>query len=1486
MDHAAPDSFDVAIIGYDGRFPGARNAQELWQNVRDGVHCIRQFSAAELDAYGVPAADLQDPSYVRAASVLDDVEYFDAAFFGVPPREAEIMDPQQRLFLEVCWAALEHAGHDPAGFTDRVGVFAGARTNTYLLHLLQDPALVRSVGPFYLGLSNDLGFMTTRLSHALNLTGPSCAVQSACSTSLVAVHLAIRSLLARECRVAIAGGAAVNVPHVTGYLAEDGSVFAPDGTCRVFDAAARGTVFGSAVAVVVLKRLADAVADGDEVHAVIKGSAVNNDGSAKASFTAPAVRGQVAVVEDALRAAGVPADTIGYVEAHGTGTLLGDAIEVRALTRAYRKQTTRTAYCALGSVKSNIGHLDAAAGVTGLIKVVECLKHQRLVPSLHYREPNPQIEFEGSPFYVNTAAVEWPRGDTPRRAAVSAFGVGGTNAHVIVEEAPSRERSGAGRPWQVLVWSGKSADAVVDAERQLARHLRESVDVPLADVAYTLQVGRQRMAWRRAAVCRDTAEAIAALDAGGETANDGDAPETPTVVFVFPGQGAQHRGMGRALYDRERVFRDQIDRCAELLIPGLGIDLREPMYADRDGDRSLDETWLAQPALFATEYALATLWESWGVRPAAMIGHSLGEYVAACVSGVLTLDDALRLVAVRGRLMQEMPRGAMLAVELGEEAIGGWLGDDAWLAAVNGATTCTVGGAEPAIAALEQTLRAAGIGAQRLPTSHAYHTPMMAGMIDRFVAEIARAPRATAGVPYISNVTGGWIAGDQIADARYWGRQLGEPVRFGSGINTLLADGERLFIEVGPGHGLSRMLRRRGIMRACPSMGRHGGDDTETLLRAVAHAWTAGADVDWARFHAGMRRVRVALPTYPFQRKRFWIDASPVRAPEAPSPASTRIPKIDDVTRWFWTPTWTLVPPAASAPRRARAGERWLLFADDSGLAPCLTRYLQSAGAEVVTVGRGSSADILADARDCTHILHVWGVVPPDQAPDDAAFFDAFQPAAFYSLLRAARELSAPATGTLRRCWVVSNDSQYVDSVDRAHPAKAAAVAFCKVLSQETAVAARFVDVAYRDVAADVDAVAHAIAQELERESADVVTAIRGRRRWRADYVPTPIDEDGAAPFPLRDRGVYLITGGLGAVGRLMAAQPAESCRARLVLTTREPLPPRASWPDEDGLQAMEPHVADRMRAVRAIEACGAEVRVMMADAADAGAMRDVVAACVGELGRLDGVIHAAGVTSGDSLFQTIQDATPEHCAAQARPKVHGLYAIEQAIDGVPVDFVLAMSSNASVLGGLGFLSYAAANAAMDAFVTARAARPGWTRWLSVNWDHWPQETRKYLDVSSSMDEYAMTREQAAHASRIAWTRCDRGQVIVATGDLQSRLALWVNRDGQTTAMRERGGADAKATAGARPKLRTPYVAPANPIEAQIADIWSAYLGVTPIGANDDFFELGGHSLIAIQLLQEIGRALDCELSLRALFAGPTVAQLARACTTGAVAVD
>ena len=879
---------EIAIIAVAGRFTGAKDIKSFWQNLRDGVESISRLTDEELINSGVSLDLLSNPNYIKASAVLSDIELFDANFFAYSAKEAEIIDPQQRLFLELAWEAIEKAGYDPQTYNGLIGVYGGVGMSRYLLNnLYPNYQLLETIDPIQLGISNDKDFLPTRVAYKLNLTGPAVNVQTACSTSLVAVHVACQSLLNGECDIALAGGVTLSIPQKIGYLHQEGMILSPDGHCRAFDAKAQGTIAGSGAGIVVLKRLKDAISDRDYIHAIIKGSAINNDGAMKVGFTAPSVSGQAAVIGEAQAIAGVDAETISYIEAHGTATSLGDPIEIAALTQAFSQSTDKKGFCAIGSLKTNLGHLDTAAGVAGLIKTVLALQHKMLPPSLHFETPNPKIDFANSPFYVNTTLTEWKTNNIPRRAGVSSFGMGGTNAHVILEEAPTQlkiQNSKLKSKYLVLCLSAKSENALYKATANLVTHLKEHPKLNLGDVAYTLNSGRRGFNHRRMLICQDledAVEALSSLEPKQVFTNYTEITER-SVVFMFPGQGSQYVNMAREIYETETVFKEQVDYCSEILEPLLGLDLRHIIYPSEENidevSKQLQQTEIAQPAIFVIEYALAQLWQSWGVQPQAAIGHSIGEYVAATLAEVFSLEDALSLVAARGQMMQQLPTGAMLSIPLPADKIKSLLGEELSVAAINQPSQCVVSGSIAAVDALQNQLAAQGIECKPLYTSHAFHSQMMEPILEAFAERVKKITLNPPKIPYISNLTSNWITVTQATNPEYYAQHLRSTVQFAQGVEKLLATPEQVLLEVGPGHTLTTLVKRHPDKAAAQTVlasVRHPQEkqsDTRVLFNTFGQLWLAGVKVDWFGFYSQDKYYRLPLPTYPFERQRYWID--------------------------------------------------------------------------------------------------------------------------------------------------------------------------------------------------------------------------------------------------------------------------------------------------------------------------------------------------------------------------------------------------------------------------------------------------------------------------------------------------------------------------------------------------------------------------------------------------------------------------------------
>jgi len=1382
-------SLEIAVIGMAGRFPGSQNIDEFWENLKNGVESITFFSTEQLAAWGVPQEIRENPNYIKANGIIDNFEYFDAAFFNYSPGEAEMMDPQLRILHECSWEALEDAGYNPDDYEGLIGLYAGNSPNHYWVTLTY---LNQRNSADTLFLNNNY---STKVSYKLNLQGPSTVVQTACSTSLLAIHLACQGLLNKECDIALAGGVSIGLPAKSGYLYQDGMILSPDGHCRVFAANAGGTIFGDGVGIVVLKRLAEAAADGDSISAVIKATAANNDGKRKVGLTAPSVEGQAEVIRAALELAHLSPEQISYVETHGTGTILGDTLEIEALKLAFN--TTQPGYCGIGSVKTNIGHLNSAAGAAGFIKTVLALKHRLIPPSLHFNAPNPGIDFANSPFYVNTGLKEWKRDRSPLRAGVSSFGLGGTNVHVILEEPPlplaslndekvlcqgrgevsSPEKS---REYQLIVLSARTQSALDKMTQNLVEYFKNNLlnhgnpenpvnpgqnpGPALADAAYTLQVGRKAFKYRRTLVCFHWDELPGLSSSPIFTAQESKNP----VIFMFSGMGPHYVNMGRELYQTLPLFRREMDRCFEILRPLVDYNIKEILYPHPDcrggsqdppspGNSPLErgapqgrgvspdinQTDIAQVALFIFEYALAKLLMALGIEPYAMIGYSFGEYTAACISGVLSPEEALQVIVLRGRLLQTLPNGAMLSVPAGVEEIKPQLTLFEGLAiAVDNGSSCIVSGPNDEINAFEKQMKEKKYLCMRLNALHAIHSPMMTPVLEQFAEALGDFTFQKPGIPYVSNVTGTWITVEDALDPGYWVTHLKHTVRFADGIQELSTIPGAVFIEIGPGRDLSTLIQR--YIEEYPD--RHAVDlirvqskeisDRSYFLDKIGRLWRYGIPVNWSALHRGENRHRLHLPTYPFERERFWLEGNPLNISEGAGIEKKPTGKQPDIAEWFYVPSWKPRELPQTKAGQTEKKYRWLLFMDSRGIGARLQEKLEQMGHQVALVRPGdqwaetdtgvytlcptlqADYDTLLE-KCCTpgniprRIVYLWNVTGPSAAPGEKE-----QELGYYSLINLAQALGKKNIKDEIELTAVTDGMQGIRGDDLQYPQKATMLGPLRVIPQEYVnIKCSSIDIEIPSPGSPVDeTVMEQLLTELLAGIMDTEAAYRMNQRWVKTFEPRSLFRTGREASLLKQGGVYLITGGLGGIGLELARYLAKTVKARLVLTGRRPLPPRRQWPGLLDSSDSEEDIVIKIRKVRELEDLGAQVLVYSADAANRQQMQQVITQTREKLGKINGVIHAAGVPDGI----IIQRRTPEMSQRILDPKVTGALILDELLKDRPLDFLILFSSTVVVTALGGQVAYCAANVFLDHFARYKSARDSGLC-LSINWDAWQQ---------------------------------------------------------------------------------------------------------------------------------------------------------------------
>ena len=1521
---------EIAVIGMSGRFPGAKNIDRFWENLKNGVDSISFFSDEELLQEGIDPQLLKNPHYVKAKGSLADIEYFDADFFGFTPRDADIMDPQVRFFLECSWEALENAGYVPDTYDGLIGVYAGASENiTWRANLVLSDG-TRS-DKFMQTFYNSKDFMALLLSYKLNLTGPSFVIFTACSTSLVAIHTACQSLLNGECDMALAGGVKISIPNKDGYLYQPGMINSPDGHCRAFDANAQGTIPGSGVGIVILKRLAEALADGNHIHAVIKGSAVNNDGLRKIGFTAPSIAGQAQVIRTALQMAQIEPESISYIETHGTATELGDPVEIEGLKSAFK--TAKKNGCAIGSVKTNLGHLDTAAGVAGFIKTVLALEHKYLPPSLYYSQPNPKIDFENSPFYVNSQPVEWKTGNRPRRAGVSSFGIGGTNAHIILEEAPdaATEPSPPGSACQLLLLSAKTPSALARMTQNLSQHLENNPGLNIADAAYTLTLGRKHFKHRKMTVCSSLGEAQKALSTPGSPAVRSSVitAEKMPVVFMFPGQGSQYVEMGIDLYHAEPLFRREMDRCFAVIKSLDDSDIKEILYpAGKLGQTGLicsapppeennriQQTENAQVIIFIFQYALAKLLIAWGIEPYAMIGHSIGEYTAACLAGVFVLEDALKTVVLRGKLMQQMPPGVMLSVPLPEDQIKPLLSPGISLAAVNSTAHCVVSGAGPAVASFKRKLLETGCESSYLHTSHAFHSTMMEPILADFTKQINQIKLNEPQIPYISNLTGKWISPAEAGDPTYWSKHIRETVRFSQGIETLTAQEQAVFIEIGPGNTLSTFVRQHKNKKNnhhVIDIVRHPKEqvmDDYFLLNKIGQLWLHGAAVDWEKYYAGQTRHRIPLPTYSFEPWAYKAHRGALLSSKVTSPRNNPDKKKKS-EEWFYIPSWkrsTFTP--ANEPG-IPGDTTWLIFMDDGGVGAQLIERLGKNNPAVIQVKPGPAfaalngcdftinpnrsddyirlyAELAKAGKIPDRIIQLWGLINNHIDRYDAPSLTKSLNLNFYSLIYLVQAIGKDITKNIK-IEVITTSIYQVNSGETLHPEKATVLGPCKTIPQEYPnIKCRCIDIIPpgRKKQGEPDTIDR-LFTEVTVDFPDTVVAHRNGDRWVQIFEPLRLTESlekvGAAK--LKQSGVYLITGGTGKVGYIFAEYLAREFHAKLILTGLSEFPPREKWEQWLAEKGEDNTVSRKIKNMKELEKLGGDILVFSADVADEKQMQKVIVAAERKFGPLNGVIHAAGVIAGPSVC-FIAELDKARCQTQFQPKIMGLLTLEKILAKKELDFCILTSSLSAILGGVGFLAYAAANIFMDAYThyhnshnnhnnhNKKTATPSW---LSVNWEGWKSPGSKTINKDLRGTPAGLDLEPAEGISaflRILSCR-DTRQIINSTGDLDARINRWIKLETQKV-----GEGDAAAnnepseTFQQRPNTTIPYTAPRSEVEIYLCEVWKKLFGFELIGIDDDFYEIGGDSLKAVTLAAQI-KSAGYPIILTDILVAPTIRKL------------
>ncbi|PIF44697.1 acyl transferase domain-containing protein [Chryseobacterium sp. 52] len=1483
---------DIAIVGMSLRFPGSKTIDEFWKNLCDAKESISVFSDEELRSNGIPEAFLNAPNYVKANGALEDIDMFDGSFFGYTPAESKILPPQFRLFLECTWEALEDSGNVPNKFPGTIGLYAGSGMNSYLIHnILTNKEETDAALGLQLRIFNDKDFLPLHASYKLNLKGPSLNIQTACSTSLVAVHMACQSLLNGECDLAMAGGASVDAIQKTGYFYEEGFITSRDGHCRTFDEAASGSVSGNGVGVIALKRMSEALEDKDHIYAVIKGSAINNDGNHKIGFTAPSVEGQAKVIAEAMSMAEVDASHLGYIEAHGTATLLGDPIEIAALNQAFAKSGT-TGNCAIGSIKPNIGHADTAAGIAGLIKAALCLKYKMIPPTLHYKKANPKIDFKDN-FYVNTELKKWDS-EKKRYAGVSSFGIGGTNAHVVLSEVPEFISEELQVP-ELFLMSAKTETALAKMGENLLDKIVLNPEMKLADIAYTLREGREFFGKRKFFVS-DTIEDLKNNLGQFHTIPGYELSDNHTIkniCFMFPGGGAHYQGMGKDLYKTEPVFKTVVDECALILLDVLEFDIRNELsYFDDSGNKShFSDTAYSLSALFVVELAMAKLLESKNVKPTYMIGHSMGEYVAACLSGVFSLSDALKIVALRGKLFNTLPKGAMLSVFLSEKEIEKYLTANLSVAAVNSNSMTVISGKKEEIIQLKNELSDYGIECKTLHIDVAAHSKYVDAILDSFKEYLSKLTLNAPGIPFISNLSGTWITSQEATDPEYWVKHLRQTVQFSKGIENILANKNTAIIEVGPGRSLTTLClaqvsrsEKQLIIDSMPGY-KDTMSDSKKMLGVIGKLWANGFEIDGSIFN---KSHKIPLPTYPFERKRYWITPSVLN--EFNESGTNKLP----LSKIFYLPSWKRIEPENTTNTETAFDNCVLIFKNETDFENELLSQIKKTNSKIIEVAKGETFQhngnrFTIDIQSQDHHIRLFEILNrEDKLPTQIIYSLPLQKKSFttkdheidlntidresfenyFGLLYLSQAIhKSTAEDRIKNIQIIciTNELHSITGDEEIDLINIPLLGVVKVIPQEfTKIDCINIDLSISNKEKwtfFINTILNSINNETESHK---IRALRGRFQWVPSYENIEISKsilDDHTVNPVRDLGVYIIAGGLGDIGLAVSAQLAKSAKAiKLILLNRSLFPSRATW---EGIirEGKDTESIQKIQKIKAIEILGAEVILLQANVLDVERIENIREKILEKYGQINGIIQAVGQYESKNNSEIFGS------------KVKGTLILDHVFKNIELEMFILFSSLNSVIPVYGQSEYAASSCFLDGYANYRKTVLGKPT-LVINWDRWQgmgsaaKVEKTFKKLTGTELDVSLSEQEGVEAFD-KMIRTQNTQVLVSCYDLQNKIEI--NRMGLSRLLQDIKIKDSIATTEKQLVYKENLD---DSLEAKIERIWKNIIGIDAIGIYENFFEIGGHSLMAARIISHIKKEMNAEISLVEFFKEPTIANL------------